>query len=82
MAHNSLSPLRTGVINPLQDAILQNKQLKELLEDCNKKMSTVKEDQDVLLDNLEKEKNKCNALEDETLRLQVEITSLHQVEHG
>ena len=80
MALNSLSSIRTGVINPLQDVIVQNKQLKELLEDCRKKMASVKEDQDVMLQKLDKEKSKCNDLEGETLRLQLEITSLHQVE--
>lgn len=81
MAHNSLTPLRTNVVNPLQEAVEQNKQLKKLLEDCEKKMTNVREDQDTMLQNLDKEKKKCNALEEETVRLQVVITSLDQVEY-
>ena len=81
MAHNSLTPLRTSVVNPLQGAVEQNKELKKLLEECEKKMTSIREDQDTMLQNLDKEKKKCNALEEETVRLQVDITSLHQVEY-
>ena len=81
MAHNSLTPLRTNVLNPLQDVIEQNKELKKLLKECEKKMTKVREDQDTILQNLEKEKNKCNALDEETVRLQVVITSLDQVQY-
>ena len=80
MKHNSLCPLRTSVLNPLQDAVMQNKELKKLLEDCGKKMTDVKKDQDTIVKQLENEKNRCNTLEEESLSLQVEITSLHQVE--
>ena len=79
MAHNSLTPLRTNVLNPLQGAVEQNKELKKLLEECEKKLVNVRIDQDMMLENLEKERNKCSALEKETLRLQFEITSLDQV---
>jgi len=80
MKHNSLSPLRTSVLNPLQDAVVQNKELKKLLEDCGRKMADVKKDQDTILKQLESEKNRCKTLEEESLRCQIEITSLHKVE--
>ena len=79
MTFNSLTPLRTSVLNPLQDAIEQNKDLKELLEKCENKMSSVRKDQDLMLQKLEEEKKRCNILEEETLRLQLNITSLNQV---
>ena len=82
MVYNSLTPLRTNVLNPLQDVVEQNKELKKLLEDCERKMVNVREDQDMMLQKLEKEKNKCNTLEEETLRLQLVITSLNKVEHS
>ena len=80
MKHNSLSPLRTSVLNPLQDAVVQNKELKKLLEDCGRKMADVKKDQDTILKQLESEKNRCKTLEEDSLRCQIEITSLHKVE--
>ena len=79
MAFNSLTPLRTSVLNPLQDAIEQNKELKELLVKCENKMSSIRKDQDVMLQKLDEEKKRCNILEEETLRLQLNITSLNQV---
>lgn len=79
-AHGSLRSIRNSILNPLESVVQQNKDLKKLLEDCGKQMAKVKEDQDTMLDNLQQEKKKCNALEDETMRLQLEITSLHQVE--
>ena len=69
------------MLNPLEGVVEQNKELKRLLEECEKKMTKVREDQDMMLQNLDKEKKKCNALEEETVRLQVDITSLDQVEY-
>ena len=43
-------------------------------------MASIKEEKEMMLKELEEERNKCSALEEEILRLQVEITSLHQVE--
>ena len=82
--NNSLAKksLRNSLLNPLQSLTQQNKDLKELLEKCNKKMASVKEEKETMLRELEEERNKCRALEEETLRLQVEITSLHKVEYG
>ena len=82
MIHNSLSPatsLRSSFIVPLQNVIVQNKELKKLLEKCTKKVEAVAKDREMMSQQLQMEKNKCATLEEETLRLQVEITSLHQV---
>ena len=78
---NSLTKksLRNSLLNPLQSLTQQNKDLKELLEKCINKMASIKEEKQTMLGELEEERNKCKALEEETLRLQVEITSLHKV---
>ena len=68
------------LLNSLQPLTQQNKDLKELLEKCNEKMASIKEEKETMLKELEEERNKCSALEEEILRLQVEITSLDQVE--
>ena len=82
MIHNCLSPatsLRSSFLGPLQKIIVQNTELKKLLEECTKKVATVAKDREMVSQQLQMEKNKCATLEEETLRLQVEITSLHQV---
>ena len=82
MIHNSLSPatsLRSSFLVPLQNVIVQNKELKKLLEKCTKKVEAVSKDREMMSQQLCAEKNRCATLEEETLRLQVEITSLHQV---
>jgi len=82
MIHNSLSPatsLRSSFLGPLQKVIVQNTELTKLLQECTKKVEAVAKDRNMILQQLQAEKSKRATLEEETLRLQVEITSLHQV---
>lgn len=82
MIHNSLSAatsLRSSFVVPLQNVIVQNKELKKLLEECTKKVAAVTKDHEMMSQQLRTEKQKYATLEKETLRLQMEITSLHQV---
>jgi len=82
MIHNSLSPstsIWSRVLGPLQDVVVQNKELEKMLEECTNKMAAAFKDHEKMLQQLQTEKDRCAALEEETVRLQVEITSLHQV---
>ena len=71
----SLSPansLQIKILAPMKNAMIQNKEMKKLLEECSRKVK----DHELKLQQLQAENIDCTT---ETLRLQVTIVNMHSI---